>query len=494
MKRTNSPQTNGTTNGVASQAAQLQMLSALASRVKLASQLGLSHGGDRDIYSTLGYPATIKSKDLIAQWKRQDVARAIIDRPTKATWQGEVYITEPNKEDESDLEKAYKALDKELGLKQKLARADRLAQLGRYAVILLGYDDSSRQTWAQPVTEGERSLKYIKVVSEVHADIDAWERDPANKRYGLPRIYNIKLDEPGEENTTIDFKVHWTRIVHVAFELLEDEIEGEPILVTAFNRLKDIEKLVGGSAEMYWRGARPGYAGNVKEDYQLGDESEEKLQEQLREYENDLRRFIMAEGVDLESLAQQIADPKGHVDVQMMMLSSLTGIPLRILTGSERGELASSQDSDHWKEWVQNRREETAEVSILRPFVDALLERGVLPEPADEDQGYSVVWPDLFSISEKDQSEIAIKYTDALNKYTTNLRNEELIPFEAFLRYVMKFDNDTVQQIIEMHEAQMEDLIAEEDALEEEARAIADEEVQAEEVEETEEQEQQRAN
>lgn len=453
MKRTSDPQLNR---------ASLQVLSEVVGRLAFVSKLGFSHAGTRDVYKTLGYVDNVTSEMMISQWTRQDVARAVVDRPVKATWSGDVIISEPNVEDESKLEAAYKKLDKELGLKAKLMRADRLAQLGRYSLILLGFDDSSRDSWATAVS-GQRELRYIKVVSDKNSEIDKWEQDASNKRYGLPRIYKVKIAVPGEQGKTIEQNIHYSRVIHIAQELLEDDVKAHPIMEAGFNRLKDLEKLVGGDAEMFWRGARPGYAATNQKDYKLGNDIEKNLKDQLAEYENDLRRFITAEGVDINSLTQQIADPKSHVEVQMQMLSALYGIPLRILMGSERGELASSQDRDTWSEIISNRRTEIAEPSIMVPFVDRLLETGVLPPPVDEEAGYSVVWADLFSVDESSQAEISKKYTDALVAYSKEPMAEQNVPFEAFLKYILKMGEDTVEQIMKIRDTQMDEMIAEED-------------------------------
>lgn len=449
----------------------LQTLSALASRVSLGYKMGFSHQGERNIRETLGYPTKITSSDLISRWKRQDIARAIVDRPVKATWQGVLSIQEPEIEDETELEKTFNKLEQQLHLKRVFMRVDRLAQLGKYAVILLGFDDSSNETWGRPVSEGKRELKYLKVLSEKNADISTWEKDTTNSRYGMPRLYNIKLKHPGEDEKTTSIKVHHSRIIHVTPDLLENEVEGHSIFETAYNRLMDLEKLVGGSAEMFWRGARPGYAGKADPDFKVDADTEEKMREQLNEYENDLRRFLMMEGVDVESLAQQIADPKGHVDVQIQMLSALTNIPARILMGSERGELASSEDANNWKEYIHNRRLENAEPNIVRPFIERMVTTGVLPGPRNEEIGYSVSWPDLFSLGEKDKAEIGAKRSNALSSFAREPMAEQLVPLEGFLRYVLRMDDDEVSHILKMQENQIDDLIEEENELETEAQS-----------------------
>lgn len=466
MKRTDGHQTrNGQSTKMPTDA--IQALSALASRVSLGYKMGFSHQGDRNLNETLGYPTKLSSADLISRWKRQDIARAIVDRPVKATWRGKIYLQEPDIEDSTPLQDSFDVLMRDLNLKREFMRVDRLSQLGHYAVMLLGFDDSGESTWSQAV-EGQRELRYVKVISEKNAEISSWEQDTSNPRYGLPRLYNIKLQHPGREEKTTSIQVHYSRVIHVVSDLLEDEVEAEPVIKTAYNRLMDIEKLVGGSAEMFWRGARPGYAGKADKDYQIDEDTEGKLMDQLKEYEHNLRRFLVTEGVDIESLAQQIADPQGHIKVQLMMLSSLTGIPLRILVGSERGELASSEDDSNWKEWVQDRRTETAEPSILKPFIDKMIITGVLPPPKSEEAGYVIMWPDLFTMDEKERADVGSKRASALSSYAREPMAETLLPFEGFLRYVLRMDETEVDHILEMQEQQLEDLLQEDDVLGEE--------------------------
>jgi hypothetical protein len=181
---------------------------------------------------------------------------------------------------------------------------------------------------------------------------------------------------------------------------------------------------------MFWRGARPGYQGNVDKDYQMTSTTKDDLKEQIDEYENGLRRILINEGVDLKALAQQIADPLNHVQAQLQMISAVTGIPIRILTGSERGELASTQDAGEWKTYVQSRREDHAEPKIIRPFVDRLVELKILPTPQEY---YRVDWLDLFSISEKERVEIGKGRANAIREYTTNPMAEALVPADLFL-------------------------------------------------------------
>lgn len=427
-------------------ASRMQTLSAVTARLKLASSLGQSYGGDRDVYEALGYPKDITFQNYLDQYKRQDIAKAIIDRPVKATWQGELKVVEDDhgRDEQTEFERRWDELNKRLGLKTKFARLDKLACLGKYAVLLLGFDDS-RNNWDKPVTDGHRKLLYVRTVSEANIEINKWEQDARQERYGQPKLYKLTMKAPGQDHGTYDLLVHHSRVIHVVTDPLEDAVEGEPVLKPAFNRLKDLEKLVGGSAEMFWRGARPGYAGKTDPEFTISDDDASNLEDQIEEYENNLRRFLMTEGVELKSLATQIADPSNHVDIQLQMLSAMTGIPRRVLIGTERGDLASSQDKNEWNEIVQTRRDEHADVNIVRPFVGKMLKYQVLPEPQ---QGYKTLWSNLFKVSKKEQVNIGKSRARALKDYAGEPEASRYVPIDTFLKYFLGFEQEEAQAVV----------------------------------------------
>jgi len=318
---------------------------------------------------------------------------------------------------------------------------DRLTGIGRYGVLLLGLDDvKDQQGFVNPVKEGQRKLLYVKPFGENSAKIATYETNPSNPRYGMPKIYSIEVADVASGSSSI-VKVHYSRCLHILEDHLESEVMGIPRLEAVFNRLYDLEKLVGGDAEMFWRGARPGFQGNVDADYQMTETMKNDLKEQIDEYEHNLRRILVNEGVDLKALAQQIADPENHVKVQFMMISAVTGIPQRILSGSERGELASTQDTSEWKTYVQSRREDHVEPHIIQPFADRLIELKILPKP---ENGYTVDWLDLFSISEKDRVDIGKARANAIREYTTNPMAQSIIPPEAFFEYCLGFSQGQI--------------------------------------------------
>lgn len=75
----------------------------------------------------------------------------------------------------------------------------------------------------------------------------------------------------------------------------------------------------------------------------------------------------------------------------MALVSGTTGIPRRILVGSEAGQLASEQDRANWAERIQERRALFANPSILDPTVMLLQTVGLVPEG-----DFEWDWPSAF--------------------------------------------------------------------------------------------------
>ena len=445
------------------------LTSMVVARAGLAARLGVQYGGDRDLYQALGYKTVLQYQDFLAQYTRQDMAKAVIDRPVKATWQGQLELVESQEAKKTDFEQAWYDLNRELKLRSLLSRVDKLTGIGRYGILLLGLDDvKMREDFSKPVPKGNRKLLYVKPFGESSALISAFEDDPKNPRYGMPLIYHLQVADytsgivGNASQVSISVDVHYSRVIHIVDDNLESEVYGTPRLEAVFNRLQDIEKIVGGDAEMFWRGARPGFQGVVDPNYTMTQTTKDDLKDQIDEYEHNLRRILVNEGVDLKALAQQIADPANHLDVQLTCISAVTGIPKRILSGSERGELASTQDSGEWKTYVQSRREDHAEPHIIRPFVDRLIELSILPKPKED---YMVDWLDLFSVSEKDRVQIGQLRASAIREYTTNPSAESFMSPEAFFEIGLGLSQEQIDLV---HAKNAEGISEEQKALQKE--------------------------
>jgi len=442
----------------------LQTLEALASRASLAQRLGYMFDGTRKIHEILGYKPTLLYRDFKARYIRQDLAHRIVKAYPEATWSQPPGVAEDDQEDqETPFEAAWQALVQRLNLFSTLERTDVLANLGQYAVLLIGLrGQSDLQNPARPVRSPEDIL-YLTPYSEEWASIERFEGNPGVATFGHPLLYRINFGrntERGKQPLPVgQGMVHASRVLHVAEDVLDDEVYGIPRLEVIYDKLDDLLKVVGGSAEMYYRDAKRRIALELRDDYQLRPEDEAALTEEIEEYVHDLKDFIRVAGVDVKNLSGTVASPRDHFDVIMDVMSAATAIPKRILLGSERGELASSQDSEAWLQRITRRQKQFAEQRILRPLIDRFLMLQALPAP---EQDYQITWDNLLSLSEPQQAIVAKDVATALNQFAAaDASGFNPLAREVFITEYLGLSLDAMAEVLDL-EPDAEDDMAEE--------------------------------
>jgi hypothetical protein len=428
--------------------AQDQRLFALASvllgRAELAARMGKSYGTDRDIYTALGYTKNPVYNDYLVRYERQDIAKRIVEAPVDATWRGRPQVVEIGDHDEeTEFEAAWVELVRALDAYHYIARADKISGIGEYGVMLLGFDD--RADLDKPVDRAQ-NLLYLHPYSQQNANIDSWVKDTRDKRYGQPETYKIDFSS-ADKTGTMSARVHWSRIIHLAEGLFENNVYGTPRLRPVLNRLQDLDLISGGSAEMFWRGGFPGYGFKNDPDATVDAQAMADLQDEIEEYVHGLKRYLRLQNMSVEALEVQIADPTSHFDLIVSLISAATGVPKRILTGSERGELASTQDRENWADRVQERRDNYAGPRILRETIDRLVGVGALPEPGKE--GYEIQWPEAHVLSEEDKAKVAEVKAKALAQYVNAVGADMVVPPDVFLKRFLGFEQQEVDEINE---------------------------------------------
>lgn len=442
----------------------MQLLeSYVVSRNALAASLGTTYEGSRDIYTALGYKKNLTFSDYLAKYLRQDIARTIIDAPASESWRVPPVISERESEGvETAFETQWKELLDNIRLWNLFSRVDRLATLGEFAVLLLGFDDVGKLS--DPVIKAKRLL-YMFPYSQQSATIKEYDGNPKSPRYGLPLNYsltfkNVKL---GQQNPTSEVIVHHSRIIHVAEDLLEDNVIGIPRLERIYNRLDDIERIVGSSSEMFWRGGGPRtiFDRDPAYSYNTDTAAAQTLKDEMEEFVHGFKTYIRTQGVTPHTLPVQISDPAGHLAAQIDLISAATRIPKRILMGSERGELSSSQDEVAFAKDISARQSQFCEPGMLRPFLETLISVGVLTKPK---KGYSIEWPDLLAPSEEQKAKVGEIRANALSKYVNSPGADMVMPWEVALKRLIAIPDDEIERIMER---QVEETVAEAEEAEE---------------------------
>jgi hypothetical protein len=255
--------------------------------------------------------------------------------------------------------------------------------------------------------------------------------------------------------------VHWTRVIHLPN--VDNRINSPVMSISrmqqCLNRLLDIRKISAASAEGYWKSCfatisaetNPSLGGDVKIDTA-------GLDQMFADFYAGLRRTLITRGMTMKTLAPSVVDPTGHLDKHIEAVCIKIACPIRVFKGSERGELASGQDDSKWNDVLRARELLHVTPMVIVPFINRLILLGVLPEPKD---GYTVVWPDRESVSDKDKAGLALTITQAISAYIAG-NAESKMPYElwllkAFDGYFTKDEiGEMVKEAEKMAEKQLE--------------------------------------
>ncbi len=428
----------------------------LASRAELAKKFSDPR---RDIADECGHPpyGDTNAWDYQDLYDREAVATRVVEVLPKESWQIQPILYEDESADTTTLfERAFKDLGKNLDGEESwfeddqgnpvweyLQRADILSGIGQFGALLLGINDG--RDLREPVlpteygSSNQRELLFLRCFPESLVQISQFDEDTGSSRYGQPVVYSITFNDPRESNrtgmglTTATQDVHWSRIIHIADNRGSSEVFGVPRMQPVLNRLLDLRKLYGGSAEMYWRGAFPGIS--LETHPALGGDVEidrQATKDMMENYMNGLQRYLALMGMSAKSMAPQVVDPTPQINRQIEAICIRIGIPKRVFMGSERGELASTQDDAAWNDSLRGRQRNYVTPKIVKPFINRLIKIGVLPKP----KRYCIYWPDLTSQTMADKAAIALSLTQAMSQYVQSNVEALITPLDYITEFL----------------------------------------------------------
>jgi hypothetical protein len=425
------------------------------------------YGGDRDIYDALGYDRNPDVDAYKQAYEREDIARRVVDAYPNTTWRERPEITDDEGDEEDELtpfEQDIQELFDETQALRHLKDVDRLSGIGEYGVLVYGlHDDGELVDPVETGALGSDSESGVEGVAHFTALAqDRVERifvgdDPDREDYAQPVGYEIDFtpnddgenevvplssvgasDNPQRGSDDVDSSpsgsrvngrefVNADRVLHVAEDKLDSNIKGTPRLQPVWNRFNDLWKVVGAAAEMFYRGADYGLHLNAEGEVANPDE----LINEVMDYLHGLQPYLKTENMDVERLGGEDVDPSGPIDSILKLISGQTGIPKRMLTGSERGDLASTQDKATFYGRVAERQQQYAEPQILREFIGDMIRFGVVRLPAGSDSiedpaSYTATWPNLFELNEVERAEVSSKLTGAAQSAAKTLMTAEL--------------------------------------------------------------------
>lgn len=403
----------------------------MISRTRLGTLL-TSFKGARDYNTIFGWDPIIDALKFLTMYNRGGIAKRIIDAYPDAVWARPPQVWAPGDDAWTN---NFAQLAEQWDLWQALYRLDRLAYLGQYSILVVGTGDGNLET---PLTKADK-ITFLQPFGEYSVQILQYNSDVTSPDFGKPVMYQVypqgaglmmigtgqALLAPGAKQSSYprsSFQVHASRVIHVCRSPLEDEIYGQPMMAPIWDYLTDLRKVMGSSAESYWIMANRGLQADIDKEMSLGADDQAALQSELDDFYNGFRRFIRTKGVKITELNNDVADPLNTFNVLVNLISGSTGIPQRILLGSEAGQLASTQDKGNWAERIEENRSLHVEPRIIKPFLTFCTQKGIIPEPTTG--SIQLNWPDAYRMSPLERGQTSAQTARTIANITKMLAND----------------------------------------------------------------------
>lgn len=400
------------------------LVNALAATVgRLRSMYAGVNGNTKrtKLWDEFGYPDQVGFEQYYRAYERNAVAHAAVHKLLDSCWVDNPTIIDGPEEKEALKTTEWEAKATKLLKKHwpKIKDADRRNLVGRYSGLLIQFKDG--RDWHQPV---DRSIVRVLKEASIVRLIPAWESqikpgnfdtDTMSETYGQPVNYNFNEQPVGDDGTygpVRSITVHPDRVI-ILSEGAEDEnmLSGVPLLRAGYNKLLDLEKVSGGSAEGFLKNAsrQLGIAFDKDTDMQtLQTQAEKAGFKDVGEALNDkLARMnrgtdaamVMQAGVP-SVLSVAAADPAPTWTVTANEFAASIQCPFTIQFGQQTGRLASDEDKTDWAKRCNGRR-----WGFQSAVVTLVLERfwtmGAI-EPPDSGE-VTLAWSDLLAPSEKEK-------------------------------------------------------------------------------------------
>ena len=266
--------------------------------------------------------------------------------------------------------------------------------------------------------------------------IREFDVDPNSPRYGEAKFYQFK--RAPNASTQLDSAIHWSRIIHVADELLDDDVYGTPALEAVWNLFDDLYKVTGGGSEAFWLRAKnamhvdfdktmglPGKPGAALS-AQLTPDQRKEFEAKAEKLQHQIDSVMVTRGGTITQLSSATANIKDPAAAIITQIAGTKAIPKRILVGSEMGQLASGQDKDNWNTAVQDKRTNWAFPGLVKPLAQRLLDYGYLP-PLKTKNTFFVEWPIIEDLTEDEKAKYALDLANVNKSYGSTVFTEDEI-------------------------------------------------------------------
>lgn len=366
-----------------------------------------------------GFPSKIEKNELENMWSRT-IGGVIVDRPPHDTWREGFKVIMPtpkeeqeDKEEEPKLPREIEILNRNIELKKMYNLADTMQRLDGFSIIFIGV----REKGSEPTPLEEEvpannvdGIEFLRVYRKPAVKAREYIEDTESPDFGKLEKVQITVTQGKQDK---DIWLHASRLIILSEKNTGDPFDGISCLIRPYDYLLSLENVIWATAEAQFQRVVPIFV--VSYDDTPSPEDQAKIDTQLDEFRTGVRQRFQVSGLTIEPLvgSSKIQNIKHIYDSLIDLVAGASGIPKRVITGSQAGALASSQtDKEEYYAWIGGRQDNFAE-STVRDLYDRAQSWKILP-----DGEYDLIWNPLFELSDVSIAELKLKRADALIKLT----------------------------------------------------------------------------
>lgn len=367
-----------------------------------------------------GYKSDIDFLDNYRMYKRNGIAKALVGKRVAKTWETNPELLEREEEhDETGLEAEIYKHFSAIRFWQQLQEVDKRFHVGDYAAVIFQLADNKQ--FSEPVDSvpgGIDGLINIIPAWEGQLEITQVNQDQNSPRYGEPEMMTFtESNVDSEQHKIRSFYVHPDRV----YIWSQDRtIFNDSFLEVMQNALIDMEKIRGGGAEGFWKNSKsqPVLEAAPDVNFQqlagmLGTDVEglpDALDNVVADWSKGHDQSLVLQGMKAYTLGVTMPNPKEFYDIPLGEVAAAADMPVRVLTGNQTGERASTEDAAAFNKSMMSRRNNVV-IPNIKDVIARLERFGVLPE-----RDWYCKWEDLTGASIEQKFERAGKMADVNQK------------------------------------------------------------------------------
>ena len=337
----------------------------------------------------LGYDSEVTPEMLRSRYRRGGIVRALVDARPAATWAGEqrLMVGDSESEELDDLARAHR-------LWWALYRGDLQSEITGFAGLVVPGGDLMQPPTAEELTEFGLSAHGLDRLQPITDSAGRVARYELNLGYDRAEISgSVRTTANQRSATRVD--VLPERVLPIADTRTSDSsIIGEPRLRAAWNLTVDLERVRGGGALAYLRGATGLRQLDFGPEAGVTPEERRAYREELDRLDDDNARTLVTSGGMLTTHSPAAVPFDAQVHRIVVLLHACFRVPLTVTTGEALVAHSASTALTEWHSQIGERRSWVAREQVAPgvAWIESIVQgRGGMVDPMRRDE-ISVDW------------------------------------------------------------------------------------------------------